>query len=120
MCMTLCNMICCRKVGPKDYNVFDRFFSNWYFIGIFLLLVGVQILATEILFKFFKIAPLSNTEWATAVIFGLGVFLVSTLLKLTPEAWVDKIPIRISEETSDSNDPIMRAFDKALKGKVDI
>lgn len=56
-----------------------------------------------------------------AVIFALGVFPVAALLKLSPEAWVDKIPIRIAEEAGeDSNDPIMKAFDKGLKGKVDI
>ena len=121
MYMTLFNFINCRKVGEKDFNVFDRFFHNVYFLVILFGLLLVQYGFTTYLYKFFKLAPLTGTMHGTAILFASGVLLVSVLLKLTPEAWVNKIPVHIKEEGGDAeNDPVMRAFDKGLKGKVDI
>lgn len=46
MFMTVFNMINCRKVGIKDYNVFDRFFHNWYFVITIVALIAIQVVSS--------------------------------------------------------------------------
>jgi magnesium-transporting ATPase (P-type) len=39
--LQLFNMINCRKIGKRDFNVFEALFHNWYFIILFCLIGGV-------------------------------------------------------------------------------
>lgn len=36
------NMINCRVVGPKDFNVFTSFFNNWIFLVVLACIFAVQ------------------------------------------------------------------------------
>jgi len=39
--LQLFNQINCRVVGVKDYNVFTRFFSNWIFIAMCVMIFAI-------------------------------------------------------------------------------
>lgn len=39
--LQLFNQINCRVVGVKDFNVFTRFFSNWIFIAVCVMIFAV-------------------------------------------------------------------------------
>lgn len=36
------NMINCRVTGDSDFNVFSRFFCNWYQVFILAMIFGIQ------------------------------------------------------------------------------
>lgn len=51
--LQLFNLINCRKDGAVDYNVFGRFFHNWYFLAV---------LCGEFAFQFLFPAAMIRTQ----------------------------------------------------------
>jgi magnesium-transporting ATPase (P-type) len=84
------NMINCRKVGRTEFNVFDSFTHNTFFLVFFLLTGVVQFIGTQYFSTIFHTTPLSRTEWGTCICIGSTVLVASALIKLTPESWVEK------------------------------
>ena len=89
-------------VGPKDFNVFTSFFSNWIFLAISVLIFAVQYLASSEIGGFtltwlFVTEKIKTQDFYTCVIWGSTVLIVSFLLKMTPGEWMEKVPIRIDE-----------------------
>jgi magnesium-transporting ATPase (P-type) len=122
MVMHMFNEIACRKVSVQDFNMFERFFNNFLFTFI---MIG-QAVALWAMFsfavgqKFMKLQPISSVQWGTALLFGCSVLLVSTLLKLVPEKFLDRIPSLIDESKNCEDDPTMKLFNKASKGGVGV
>ena len=48
----------------------------------------------------------------------MTTWIVSFVLKLTPVAWLKKIPIKVDENKKEVSDPLMRIFNSQAKGKV--
>lgn len=86
------NMINCRKVGRRDFNVFEKFFHNFYFLGIFFGEILVQVCLNYYIPALTKQVVLSKQDWGSIVVVAFTVILVAFLLKLTPESWIAKIP----------------------------
>merc|ERR1712147_452991 len=87
------NFINCRRGGPKDYNVFTRITSNWYFVIILALVFAVQCMANSPFAHWlFVTCRLSSKEFWSCIVFGSTSLLGSVLSKLTPERWLEKIP----------------------------
>jgi len=117
--MQIFNEINCRKVGPKQFNVFAGIFSNWYFIAIVVGTVALQMVFVQHFGQLMKVAPLTQKQFAACVFWGATTLIVSALLKLTPEHWVKRIPVNVDEDKAlDPNDPIMSAYNKQAKAKV--
>jgi hypothetical protein len=91
MMMNLFNAFNCRKIQPKEYNIFSRFFNNFLFLFIVAGEFFLQYLMITIGGKIFRTTPLPFTLFITSVAFGVGTLIVGVLLKTTPEAWLDKI-----------------------------
>jgi len=91
------NQINCRVVGVRDFNVFINFFNNWTFIFIMLSIVAVQWSACNWLYFLFETTKIGEVEFYRCIVWGASVLIVSFVLKLTPEHWVEKIPIQIDE-----------------------
>lgn len=90
------NFINCRMVGPKDFNVFTRFFSNWTFVLILAVTAFVQFLAqTPILSWILITTELTSKEFWSCVVLGSTALLGSMFIKLTPERWLDKLPSKM-------------------------
>jgi magnesium-transporting ATPase (P-type) len=99
MVMHLFNEIACRKVSVQDFNMFERFFNNWLFT---IIIFGqAAALWAFVSFapgrKFLKVSEISSVQWGTAVLFGCSVLIVSPLLKLVPEKFLERIPSLVDE-----------------------
>ncbi len=115
MFMQIFNSLNCRKLGINEINIFESFFNNW----LYLLIVGVEIAAQIILINYFgfliRAHELTSDQHAACILLGFGTLIVSTVLKFTPAAWCDKIPIKMDENVKvDDNDKVMRAFNMGL------
>lgn len=82
------NMINCRKIGRRDFNVFENFFHNWYFLLMFTLIIVIQIIGTNYFPVIFRTLPLTRSEWGACIMVGSSTLAASALVKLTPEKWV--------------------------------
>jgi magnesium-transporting ATPase (P-type) len=89
--LQLFNMINCRKIGKRDFNVFESFFHNWYFILFFSIIGGVQFAGTQYFPFIFRTVPLDRGEWGSCIVVGSTVLLWSAILKLLPEKWFAKL-----------------------------
>lgn len=102
MFLAFFNQINCRVVGPRDFNVFTRFFNNWTFIIVLAIVFGIQWSATESngfsLIWLFQTAALDRKTFWTCVIYGSSALFASFLLKLTPLSWIAKVPIKLNED----------------------
>lgn len=83
------NMINCRKIGNKDYNVFESFFHNMWFLAMFVLIFVIQFIGTNYFRAVFRTVPLERSEWGACIVMGSTTLLASALIKLTPEKWVN-------------------------------
>jgi len=110
--LQLFNLINCRKDGPKDYNVFAKFFHNWYFLAV---------LFGEFAFQFLFPSPmirtttLSKREWGACLMLGATALIMSVLLKCTPERWLEKFrggPCGIVDESKAVKNAITDAYTK--------
>ena len=95
--MFLCfwNEINCRKVGRRDFNVIENLFHNFYFVVVLALQVSVQFAMNWYLPSLTKQVPLPTSQFGGFIFIGFTSVLVSACLKLTPEPWVQRIPVQV-------------------------
>jgi len=97
------NMINCRVVGPKDFNVFTSFFNNWIFLVVLAIIFAVQwfsVASSNVpLYWIFTTSEtgIPKKDFWTSVVWGSTTLLVSFILKLTPQRWTEKMPIKIND-----------------------
>jgi hypothetical protein len=59
------------------------------------------------------------TEHSACLLWGASTLIISTILKLTPVHWVEKLPIFLDENKAmDPNDPLMAAYAKQANAKA--
>lgn len=90
--MQIFNEINCRKIGIQDFNVFDKFFHNFYFLAIVIGTVALQILFNYYFPSLINVVRLSKSEWGGCIVMGASPLLISIILKLTPTRWVELVP----------------------------
>lgn len=95
--MTVVNQINCRKLGARDFNVYDTLFNNFYFILIFLSVIGAQVAMTLFGGAIFQLAPLTTAQWITVSVLGLSTLGVAAAVRAIPAEHADKIPVHINE-----------------------
>jgi len=109
--MQLFNQFNSRKLGLKEFNIFERFFNNFWFLIViagefaaswFMVRLGDQI---------FRTTPLEWLENVVSLSFGIGCLIIGAILKAAPDTVVDKMP-SINEDPADSNDIFSRLQNK--------
>lgn len=70
--MQLFNQINARKLGNKEYNVFEGFFNNWMFLAIVALTFVVQIAMVQFGGRAVRAVPLTSAE--NLICFCIGAF----------------------------------------------
>lgn len=111
------NQINCRTVEVRDFNVFRRFFANWMFILVLVIIFLVQWAASNWVFFLFETTQISAKDFFTSFVWGFTVVPIAWLVKLTPAAWVEKIPVKIDENKAmGENSKLMAAYQKNAKG----
>jgi magnesium-transporting ATPase (P-type) len=119
MMMNIFNFFNCRKIGPKEYNIFENIFDNWMFCVMVLMIFGIQYCICETwLSSFFTTHSLTSEQWGYSIALGLLTWPAAALIKMTPLTWVQKIPVNINEDELDENDKVMKAFNTGMKGSV--
>jgi len=98
VCLQAFNMINCRKIGRRDFNVFESFFHNFYFLFFFSIIFAVQFLAIQLFPALTQTVSLNRSEWGACIIVGSTVLIISAILKLTPEKWVAGVGGFINED----------------------
>ena len=88
-----------KKINAKEFNVFEKFFSNWLFMSVLLSIIVCQSFIIGITFDgdtkrmvfildwiglIFSTIPLSPKEWAFSVLVGLVGFIWSFILRIIP------------------------------------
>lgn len=89
--LQLFNEINCRKVGRRDFNVFEKFLHNNYFLLVLFGTFAAQILMCQWFPSITGTEQLSKGEWGACIAVGSTNLLIGAILKLTPESWVSKI-----------------------------
>lgn len=115
------NLINCRTVGIKDFNVFANFFNNWMFILILALIFGLQYVWCNVVFFLFNTYAISAKDFWTCVVWGATPLAVSAVVKCTPAHWVEKMPVQIHEDKVMGEDSaMMKMYNDKAKGKVSV
>jgi len=116
--LQLFNLINCRKDGATDYNVFGKFFHNWYFIIIISVELAFQLFAPG---PFMRTASMNEREWGACLMVGSTALVAALLLKCTPLRWLNKLsggPCGIVDETKAMNNKLTQGFDKVNSMQV--
>merc|ERR1712147_480871 len=70
--LQLFNQINCRKVGRQDFNVFEEFFHNYYFLAVLFGTAGLQVLLGTSLSWLVKTdpKPMDISAWGNCILIG--------------------------------------------------
>lgn len=111
------NEINCRKIGQREFNVFERFFHNPWFIAVIIIVCVVQVLQIEWFGWLTRTTPMKMSEWGGCVVVGMTSLLISAILKMTPHGMLKLIPFQeyVNEDEVVTNEYI----DVALTGDFD-
>lgn len=119
--LQLFNMINCRKIGRRDFNVFENFFHNHYFTVLFIFIGFMQYFQTNytLLNAFTNNEPLQRSEWGSCIAVGSTTLVISAIIKLIPDHWLQKLPMINKGNEDDSsmeNNAILGKFNDAATG----
>ncbi|ODO10159.1 calcium-translocating P-type ATPase, PMCA-type [Cryptococcus amylolentus CBS 6273] len=73
----------CRRLDRK-LNVFEGFWRNWYFIVIFCIMVGGQILIIEVGGAAFQVTRLGGRDWGISLVIGAISLPIGVICRLMP------------------------------------
>ncbi|EIW70907.1 hypothetical protein TREMEDRAFT_29328 [Tremella mesenterica DSM 1558] len=95
-CFVFCqifNQLNCRRLDRK-FNILEGFFRNYWFMGIFLIMIGGQILIVEVGGAAFTVTRLHGREWGISLIIGLLSLPIGALVRLIPDEPVERILVK--------------------------
>jgi len=118
MMMNLFNELNARKIGAKEFNIFERFFNNFLFLVIIAGQFVAQWFMVELGGKIFRTTPLPFSMILASFIFGAGSLLVGAGLKATPTQWLDKINIQLNEEGIDEGQDLITRVHEKISGSL--
>jgi len=86
--MQIFNIFNNRRLDNK-LNVFEGILRNFFFIGIVVLIIALQIMIIFVGGRAFQIAPggLDGTQWAISVLIGFVCLPWAVLIKYFPDEW---------------------------------
>jgi len=105
--MQVFNYINCRKIGFRELNVFERFLHNKWFLLIFMIVFGGQILLVQWFGGITRTLSLTRSEWGACISAGSSVLFVAWAIKFTPKSLLKKIPFaKFVDEDKQVNDKL--------------
>lgn len=104
--MQIFNQYNSRRLDNK-YNIFEGMFSNAWFLGIQVIMIGLQILIVFVGGAAFRIEPLNGTNWGISIGLGAGTMVWAIVLKAIPNSFIRRL-----------TDPIARAIPDSIKRRV--
>ncbi|WAR63660.1 hypothetical protein PtB15_17B261 [Puccinia triticina] len=79
------------RVLDRSFNVFQGILKNYYFMVIFLIMLGGQILIVEVGGAAFQVTSIGARDWLISVIIGLLSLPLAVLIKLLPTEPIGKL-----------------------------
>lgn len=104
------NQINCRKIGRRDFNVFEKFFHNYYFLAVLFGTAIIQVLMIQWFHDISRTVALTKSQWGGCICVGATPLVIGFLLKLTPDALVRKIQKYMINEDEEVNDQLLNAW----------
>lgn len=92
--MQVFNEINSRKLGAREFNVFESFFNNSLFIIIILLTIVVQITLVEYAGLPLRCVPLNWNEHIICLIIGMFSLCWGVVIKFVPPHWFDRLHMK--------------------------
>lgn len=109
-------MINCRKIGKRDFNVFESIFHNFYFIFFFSAIGGIQFFGTQYFSAIFRTVPMSRTEWGSCIVIGSTNLVFGALLKVLPEKWFKRLEgAKLIDEDEQSKSALVKTISDGKK-----
>jgi len=87
------NQLNARELGRR-LNIFKGLFKNYYFLGIFVIMVGGQALIVNVGGSAFQVSRIGGNLWAISIIIGLVSLPVGVLIRLVPTAPIERFMIK--------------------------
>ncbi|KAH6838449.1 plasma membrane calcium-transporting ATPase 2 [Alternaria alternata] len=86
--MQIFNIFNNRRLDNK-LNVLEGILRNWFFIGIVVMIIGLQVLIVFVGGRAFQIKPggIDGTQWAISIITGFVCIPWAVLIKYFPDEW---------------------------------
>lgn len=90
--MQIINMFPARKIRD-EWNIFFGLHKNFMFIIIFLFIVGMQVVITQVGSVVMKVHPdgLAREQWGEAIAIAMSILVIDAILKLLPDDWFPKL-----------------------------
>lgn len=82
--MQIFNQVNNRRLDNK-FNILEGAHRNWFFIGIFCIMCGGQVLIIFVGGAALSVVPLNGTQWAVSVIIGIVSIPVGVIIRLIPD-----------------------------------
>ncbi|KAI0532075.1 calcium-translocating P-type ATPase [Xylaria digitata] len=92
--MQIFNELNNRRLDNK-FNIFEGVHRNKFFIGITLLMVGLQVAIIFVGGTAFEIKPINGTQWAICVVLAFLCLPWAILIRLFPDEWFATIATKI-------------------------
>lgn len=83
--MQVVNLINSRKLGMRQFNVFENFFNNFWFIFVLVATTVATWAMIALGGKIFRLEPLPLNMFVTSILLALFGLVVGVCLKLVPE-----------------------------------
>lgn len=109
--LQLFNEVNCRKVGPRDFNVFEAPFHNYYFLAVAVGTVAVQVALCQLCPTLAGATPLGRSEWGACVAVGATPLVIALLLKLTPLSWVGRLGRILPDEDQATESKLLKTWE---------
>jgi len=86
--MQIFNIFNNRRLDNK-LNIFEGVFKNFFFIGIVIMIIGLQVLIVIVGGRAFQIKPggIDGTQWAISIITGFICIPWAVLIRYFPDEW---------------------------------
>ena len=86
--MQIFNIFNNRRLDNK-LNVLEGVFRNWFFIGIVVMIIGLQVLIVFVGGRAFQINPggIDGTQWAISIVVGFVCIPWAVLIRYFPDEW---------------------------------
>nr|POE47533.1 calcium-transporting atpase 2 [Quercus suber] len=106
--MQIFNALNNRRLDNR-FNVFEGLFRNWFFVGIFLIMMGGQILIVFVGgWDAFQAEHQTGVQWGIALVLGALSLPIGVIIRLIPDELVVKIiPRSIREWASKRGDKVV-------------
>lgn len=96
-CFVFCqifNQLNCRRLDRK-FNVLEGFFRNYYFMGIFAIMVAGQSLIVTYGGAAFTVSELRGRDWGISIIVGFMAIPLGALVRLMPTGPFERVLIKM-------------------------